>query len=197
MDEGIFEIDEFLTLNECTKYLAYTKKVLSEKGCTRNCRQVFHIDPEVAEFLTKRLLDKLKERPEVLSFHKHKGFNGVHEKITLTHYITGQFKELHRDSRFKNKEKTDVTLMTMVIYLNDNFEGGRTIFYPDFTSELRGKYEWVNTKEYDTRITPDTRTINVNPKKCKAAVFDTDILHIGEAVVGEKWLLSCKLQFFL
>lgn len=164
---GIFEIPDFLTLDECAKLIKY---IQTADKSTRNCYQGFHENPKIA----KRLEQKLRKHQnfcEITSFHK-KTFAKIHEKLTLTYYEPGQFLQKHKDTTYF--DKTSVTMMTMLIYLNDDYEGGRTIFYPECGPE-----------------------IEVHPKTGKAAVFDTNLTHIGEKIqAGRKWVISCKLQFY-
>ncbi len=63
--------------------------------------------------------------------------------------------------------------MTLVIYLNNGFEDGRTLFWPN-----------PNTAEA------------VTPQKGSAVCFPHDVLHEGEAVLrGRKWVLRTDIMF--
>jgi predicted 2-oxoglutarate/Fe(II)-dependent dioxygenase YbiX len=59
---------------------------------------------------------------------------------------------------------------TVLIYLNDNFQGGQTIFYND------------NFKETQVII----------PKKGSALIFPMNIFHRGGKVTGTKYWIGCE-----
>ena len=59
-----------------------------------------------------------------------------------------------------------------MIYLNDDFTGGKTVFYDDCFQ----------------------KTVEIEPKKGKALLFDIDLWHKGEEIHnGEKFWIGCEI----
>ena len=69
----------------------------------------------------------------------------------------------------QNKEKS---CWTLLIYLNDDYEGGHTIFYDD------------NWKQIES----------ISPERGKALLFDIDLWHRGDILVsGTKQWIGCEI----
>lgn len=187
----MFTIQDFLTKDECKKYINHTIKKL--KGIKKtNCYQYVSIDIDTSTFLMK----KLKQHQIELLNNE---FVDVYDKINFTKYTTGDFKELHRDNKYiSGIKKDEITKLTLLIYLNDNFEGGETEFYPDFTDELKTNEQVILKKkiiEYIDKI-KQSNIISNKPVEGTAVIFDTDIIHQGMPILsGEKYIINAKLQF--
>ena len=92
--------------------------------------------------------------------------------------MTGKFTKndkfgLHTDTGlFYDKDKKEKSLYTLLIYLNDGFEGGETVFYDNNFEE----------------------TYRVKPEKGKALLFHIDLWHkASEILEGEKYWIGCEI----
>jgi len=67
----------------------------------------------------------------------------------------------------------------LIIYLNDDYEGGRTTFYPSVEKGV----------ETEGRV-------SITPRRGTALIFNHDSLHEGEAVTkGMKYILRTEIMF--
>jgi hypothetical protein len=87
-------------------------------------------------------------------------------------YTPGDSFGLHTDTGlYYNIQENTKSKWTLLIYLNDNFEGGETIFY----SETGEK-------------------VIIKPEKGKALLFDIDLWHKGnELISGTKHWIGCEI----
>jgi hypothetical protein len=84
----------------------------------------------------------------------------------------GSFFAKHRDNGFVFSDDLR-SIMTLVIYLNDGFEGGKTVFSPK----------------------PEVAEA-VTPVKGAGVCFPHDVRHEGEPVIaGRKWVLRTDIMF--
>jgi len=90
-------------------------------------------------------------------------------------YQVGDSFSLHTDTGlYYNRDTREKTRWTLLIYLNDDFDGGETVFYND---------NWRR----------DEVTI-VRPKKGNAILFDIDLWHKGTPVTrGVKYWIGCEI----
>ena len=88
-------------------------------------------------------------------------------------YAPDQQFNLHTDTGlFYNRDANEKSCWTLLIYLNDDFEGGHTLFYDD---------KWVLT---------DT----IRPQTGKALLFDIDLWHRGDVLTsGRKHWIGCEI----
>lgn len=96
---------------------------------------------------------------------------GLNERFRFYRYKDGQQFKPHVDGAFKRSE-TEVSLITMLIYLNENFEGGET------TLILEGEI--------------------IKPKEGMILFFDHKILHAGRPVLsGSKYVIRTDVMYRL
>ena len=179
-DYDIIEIQNFLTNEECDKIIELSKgnmfssKVYSQNGDlydnkSRISQQCWLNDND--SFI-KDITDKVKSYTNT--------HNNYFEELQVVNYQPGGFFTPHYDACVGNKSncermnKEGPRYLTVLFYLNDNFEGGETIF-------------------------PKINKL-VKPEKGKAVIFQnvdnngviiTQALHGGEPVKnGEKWIAN-------
>ncbi len=96
---------------------------------------------------------------------------GVNPNIRYSKYDPGMEFKKHTDKVNQDKHGRR-SVMTVCIYLNDDFEGGETCFYDN-----------------------DRITHVVVPKTGKACIFDHNLTHCGNKVInGNKYLLRTDLM---
>jgi hypothetical protein len=107
--------------------------------------------------------------------------------LTITEYESGGRIMLHRD--FPNGSGATHTLL---IYVNDEFDDGETVFYPGLIPVVpRSQYVYNGTY---LQMPEASDKIEIKPVGGSAIVFDTDIPHMSNACKnGKKYLIGCKL----
>lgn len=94
---------------------------------------------------------------------------GLNERLRFYRYDPGQAFPPHTDGFYQREDGTR-SLLTLLLYLNEDFEGGATVFC-----------------DINQRVTPRTGT---------ALTFAHDLLHAGEAVTrGRKYVLRTDILF--
>lgn len=157
--------NNFLTHDECNYFIELIKnKNAPSFTNTGNFINKKWTDLELSNKFYNRLMDITNDtnflRPNNLImagyYQKEKSF-GIHTDTGL-YYNT----ELNQKSRW-----------TLLIYLNDNFDGGETVFYDTNT--------W-------------NKVCEIKPKIGKALLFDIDLWHSGSPIVdGEKYWIGCEI----
>ncbi len=118
--------------------------------------------------LAATLLERVREHapPEVLGMR----LCGVNERMRYFRYKPGTWFKPHSDGTFE-RDETERSLYTLIVYLNDDFDGGRTIF----------------------AVTPE---VAVTPREGTALLFQHPIVHEGEEVsAGTKYALRTELMY--
>ncbi len=131
--DDIFTLSGFLSAVECEEYVRFSEArgfgdapVSTSFGQVmmkdvRNNSRVMVDDPVLAQLVWDRAAPYV---PGMLARHRA---IGVNERFRFYRYDVGQTFRWHRDGYFErpNRERSRLTLM---IYLNDDFEGGHTRF---------------------------------------------------------------------
>ena len=88
-------------------------------------------------------------------------------------FNVGDVFSLHTDTGlYYNRDQLEETRWTLLIYLNDDFEGGNTVFYDD---------KWSINKI-------------IKPKKGNAILFDIDLWHKADKIIkGTKYWIGCEI----
>ena len=160
------------------------------------------------EELSNKLMLKIKEHiPENLEFlGSNVYFNSitkgaewkpsfVYDKIRIYKYHEGTCFPEHIDYKVKrniyreNKEYVQQSFLTLLIYLNEDFEGGKTGYWPDHNGIhcrfLRNSEKQCNSKDHQIIITP---------KIGMSVIQDQNILHEGlPTTKGIKYILRTDI----
>jgi len=97
---------------------------------------------------------------------------GLNERFRLYRYDPGEYFAKHHDGHFARVDG-ERSLLTLIYYLNDGFEGGETRFY------LRGQ-----------------APLTVTPRAGSALFFQHPVLHEGAAVTGgRKYVLRTDVMY--
>lgn len=178
----VFLIHDFMSAEECKRHInlseskGYDEATITTLGGmvmrkdVRNNDRLMVDDPELAEELYERAKPFLPE--EWFGWHPV-GFN---ERFRYYRYAPGQRFHRHSDGYFgrSNGERSQFTFM---IYLNEDFEGGKTTFLEN-ADPVTGKPPLV-----------------VVPKTGCALVFFHHQLHEGgEVTRGHKYVLRTDIM---
>lgn len=156
----IYELDEFLSKDECNDFIEKinnnkTIVPFTNSGLFKNNKWR---DLELATSFYNRIkLDENIIRPN--------------DVIMSGMYNVGDSFSLHTDTGLYYSS-TEETRWTLLIYLNDDYTGGETVFYND---------DWTHKK-------------TVIPKTGKAILFDIDLWHKGNVLLsGTKYWIGCEI----
>lgn len=155
----------FLSVDECATFQQLIKTVnatnFTDSGAFTNKKWV---DQALATLLYERL-------QEVDPSSRYLCANKL---IMAGMYVPGNSFGLHTDTGlYYNRVNRTKSRWTLLIYLNDGFEGGETVFY-------------------DTETMRETHRIV--PEVGKALLFDIDLWHSGAPLLsGEKHWIGCEI----
>lgn len=168
------EVEDLLSEKECDDLIVLAEEggfedptiktpegEVVDKTVRNNGRYIFE-NPEYAAQLFDRFKDQLPER---LDDWKLKELN-PHMKIYK--YSEGQAFRMHKDVPYV-APNNDRSFLTMLIYLNEGFEGGETFFLLDDS---------------------------VYPKTGKGVIFQQNVMHAGvEVTEGVKYALRTDVMY--
>jgi predicted 2-oxoglutarate/Fe(II)-dependent dioxygenase YbiX len=183
--EDIFLIHEFLTPEECAEHVRLSEEagyddapISTGRGAVvrkdvRNNDRVMIDDPTLASVLFARAEPFLP--PNFLIWNAV----GLNERFRYYRYTKGQKFDWHFDGPF-TRENGESSKLTFMIYLNDGFLGGETVF---------------NLKRYGVVRDCDPQ-VRVFPTAGAALVFRHDVLHTGAMVLdGVKYVIRSDVMF--
>ncbi|CAF1378014.1 unnamed protein product, partial [Rotaria sordida] len=137
----LIELGTLLTSDECDEILSNvsqeTFEDMSEKYETqqRNSSRLIVIDDRLARTLWRRLkfgnkLPKLVQNPTPLGFNVQGQWimSGVNPAMRLNKYKHGEYFAPHKDAQYA-PNGDERSLLSLLIYLNDDYEKGETKFY--------------------------------------------------------------------
>ncbi|XP_035702464.1 uncharacterized protein LOC110863478 isoform X2 [Folsomia candida] len=124
-------------------------------------------------------------RPRIPTNLKGAVVTGLNERLRFLRYETGQKFAPHYDGTYSREDDPlEVSLITLQIYLNDNFEGGETNFLGDDDDDDKSGKNFEVDK---VRITPETGMI---------LVFEQDLMHEGaELKNGVKYTVRTDVMY--
>lgn len=170
---GIFYIHDFLSTEECAHHIAESEAIgYTAAGLTtgsgemmaldfRNNGRIIYDNAALAAQLYQRAAPFL---PPLQRDWELSGFN---ERFRFYRYQDEQFFKAHMDGSYERSE-TEVSFLTILFYLNDDFTGGHT----------------------------DFRWESIKPKAGSALVFPHMQMHQGSAVEsGTKYVLRTDIMY--
>jgi len=167
----LYSIDDVLTSDECKHYLDLFNDPTKVEHINDKHRKYYRV-----QFQDKELANKLYEMVKSYIPKKIKKISvGMNSFIRLSKYEPGQFFGIHKDGiNFDQENKKNMSYATLNIFLNDDFEGGETIFY-----------------ENDKK----TLTMKCKPKSGRGSFFYSQQFHEGAKLTkGYKYLLRTDLM---
>lgn len=99
--------------------------------------------------------------------------SGLNDQLRLCKYNSGNYFKAHFDEGYHPDFEQCRTLKTCMVYLNDNFDGGETVFYPT-----------------------DDDCILLKPVSGMCLIFNQKIWHEGKTVIsGLKYFIRTDIQY--
>ncbi len=182
--EDIFLIHEFLTPEECAEHIRLSEEagyddapISTGRGAVlrkdvRNNDRVMIDDPTLAMVLFARAEPFLP--PNFLVWTPV----GLNERFRYYRYTKGQKFDWHFDGAF-SRENGVSSKLTFMMYLNDGFLGGETVFNLRRLGKVEGG-----------------ELLRVFPTAGTALVFRHDVLHTGAMVLdGGKYVIRSDVMF--
>ena len=169
----VLSIDDTLSAEECAEWIERAEALGFRKGAlisrhgvayddrVRSNERVVFDDPSWAALLFARL---------AAHFPRRRGWapTGCNERIRIYRYEPGQRFREHRDSYFE-RPGGERSQLTLLVYLNDGFEGGET-WFPKLT---------------------------FSPERGAALAFEHDQPHAGVVVTaGRKYVARTDVMYF-
>ena len=192
-DEYIFWADNLINKNQCgfikEKCSAHQQQDIVYNG-RRNSTRLIVFDDQFANYISLCLLDHLRNhfvdecKIYPLGFDVLRGkweLSGVNKAIRFNSYEGSKKEkfEKHRDAQFC-PSGDHRSFLSLVIYLNDDFEGGETKFY---IPKQRKYIEESNLCDINNQ---EQHVISVMPKAGSAVIFSQNILHESALVTSSR-----------
>lgn len=184
-NDDIFVIHDFLSLEECERFIATSEAVGYEDApittgggpvmakSVRNNDRVMIDDPATAAELYERARPFL---PANFLIWEPCGFN---ERFRFYRYTRGQEFKWHFDGEY-HRDNGEASKYTFMIYLSGGVMGGETKF---------------NLRRLG-RLPTDEEVLSVLPYPGKALAFRHDVLHTGAHVTGGvKYVMRTDVMF--
>mgnify|MGYP000730930096 CR=1 FL=1 len=164
----LWTVEDVLTARECQAFIDHIEAenpgLATDNPMYRDQDRVIRDDAAWAERLFERLEPQLPAVVGGLALH------AVNERLRLYRYAVGQRFAPHMDHWYQPTSRT-VSLLTLLVYLNDDFEGGGTRFHEQLDAV-------------------------VEPVRGTAALFQHKVRHEGEPVRrGTKYALRSDVLY--
>ncbi|KAK7485701.1 hypothetical protein BaRGS_00023002 [Batillaria attramentaria] len=191
-DHLAFLLHNVLSAEECEDYIkwteerGYTKALLSVGGGRQkldphvcNSDHCIIDSPEEANKLWQRI------RAYVPTRWMGCPVKGLNERLRFLRYDAGQFFKPHMDAQYV-AESGKQSYITLLIYLNEGFEGGHTIFLPQHeTKSKEGRH-----------IVHHLPAPQVVPVTGSALIFQHDLLNEESVVTsGRKYAVRTDVMY--
>ena len=156
---SVIQIRNVLTESECEVYMEWIDYKMTH---ARNL-QTFKHEKLLDEYCAEHLLNKVNDK------YDGDNIDYISACVVIAKYETGEQSSLHKDPSYD--DKTDYRLL---IYLNNNFDGGETKFYSN------------NFKLQETVV----------PEIGKAILFRLDRYHQGTKILsdGNKYFIGGQVS---
>jgi prolyl 4-hydroxylase len=145
----LWSIDNVYSVAECDRLIrlieASEPQIATNNPLFRNQDRVIRDDPEMARELFYRLKYHLPHRIGNLEII------GINERLRMYRYRVGQCFKPHMDHWYRPNE-TSITLHTVLVYLNGNFEGGETRFSEQLNEVIKPVAGLVAIFQHKLRI---------------------------------------------
>jgi len=141
-------VENVYTKEECDRFIDFIERssptLATNNPLYRDQDRVIKDDPEIAEELFRRLYLHLPQQIHSLKLV------GLNERLRMYRYRLGQRFKPHMDHWYRPSE-TQITLLTVLAYFNDDFEGGETRFQEQIEQTIIPKCGMVAIFQHKVR----------------------------------------------
>lgn len=167
----LYAIDGILTKEQCLNYISMFDDPNNVEHINDKHRKYYRVqfkDEELAAELYEKVQSYIPKKIKKICV-------GMNKYIRLSKYEAGQFFGIHKDGiNFDEDNKQNMSYATLNIFLNDDFEGGATLFYKNNKKDL---------------------TLKCVPKTGRGSFFYSQQFHEGAKITtGYKYLLRTDLM---
>jgi len=144
---GAFTLDNVLTQQECQQFIDATEQMgfdlaristfagmVKDTSTRNNTRVMWHVGTDTWEPIWQRIQNHVPGQCNVRG-QSWKAY-GLNERFRFYRYHKGQQFVRHYDGCYP-RSSNDMSLLTCIIYLNDNFAGGHTTFFPNRSTPIK------------------------------------------------------------
>ena len=208
LENKIIICNNFLSESECDEIIKNGEEHGMEYLEYRKSHRIIGIDSN--NNLTKTIQTRLKQRNLINEINKFNcvpyGFESynvewndnlethINTCFRMNKYESSNF-EIHRDAQL-TFSKTIKSNYTILIYLNDDYEGGETIFqiHNDINvDDMDILYNGISAKKEAELTKNKSNFYTIKPTKGTCVIFDQRILHKSEKCEGIKYVLRTDL----
>ena len=130
---GVYSIENFLTEEECLEFInkseviGYEEAMVMTQDGAKMIKEIRNNDRVIIdnEGLAEDLFEKIK--PFLPEEWEDWQLVGLNERFRFYRYTPEQYFSWHKDGNYCRSDK-EVSLLTFLMYLNDDFQGGATEF---------------------------------------------------------------------
>lgn len=182
LHDEVFTIENFLSAQECARLIQLCEemgfeesRVSSPQGSVRrtevrNNQRVMFADAKLAQQFWQRSSDFL---PEEIDGRRVVGIN---EMFRCYRYDVGEHFRWHQDFSYE-RDNGERSLLTLMVYLNDDFTGGETSFEDSYSPEPFEEFQVV-------------------PRAGLGLCFLHSIHHQGEPILsGRKYVIRTDVMY--
>ena len=166
-----FTLDNVYTEEECKELIKLSEENGYEQalvniggGKQQKMTDVRNNDRSIIDSfgLSGELWDRIK--PFIPENYKDHEVVGLNERLRFLRYYEGQYFAPHCDGVYYREDGSEFSQITILLYLNEGFEGGETTF--------------LNFSDKKARV-------KAVPKTGSVLVFEHRLLHEGTALIGD------------
>jgi prolyl 4-hydroxylase len=166
----LWVVDDVYTPEECSNHVRWIEqsapKLATNNAIYRDQDRVMRTDPEMAGDLFQRLRHRLPALMGQLRLY------GLNDLLRFYRYKPGQQFPPHMDHWYRPTDR-QISLHTVLVYFNDGFEGGATVFQEQIEA-------------------------TVLPKAGRVAIFQHKVRHEGKQLIrGTKYALRTDTLYEL
>ena len=201
-DNTLIIFDDLLDNDECNEIINKTHNYYMDLSAEylksqRDSKRILNMNKNLADIIYERIkkyIEKETDNKKLQPFGF--GVNGIWSPIGINHCFRHSvyhapsigFKP-HRDSSYIEKPNTR-SILTIIIYLNDDFIGGDTIFIKPNSDRKIGQI-------VEEELSDGYNIIHkITPKKGKAIIFNHNVIHAGlDVTMGSKYIMRSDILF--
>ena len=174
-EKMLWIIEQVYTPTECAEFIALIEKsspkLATNNPLFRDQDRVICDDPQIASDLFLRLQPYLPKKMGVFRLL------GINDRLRFYRYRPGQHFEPHMDHWYRPNDH-QITLHTVLVYFNDDFQKGETVFQEQFHRVITPKTGMVAIFQH--KLCHEGRPVQLGTKY----VMRTDVIYESDDIIG-------------